>query len=1296
MSIITADKVEQQPKHRSLIFENVGSNQENLSLYIYDRSNPKNKEGAYKIPLYQAQPQEVDSDVADIELVHTHPLIFDTKDESNEYISPLSDGYVYVFVDGYLWRELKVIVGEKDLRLFSDVNLAFQKGFLVWKTRKNKEYANQGRREATCEQLTSIIVPNKIRGKQCKVEMAYSEVQWSWTQILKLGGMNPEDPRLNQGQALSENERTCPDRTIAAKARTKRMQLLDNLSDFERGFTNKGLIKNEQAVNQNISHFASEKLAPVVLSHGLHVARNHIDAILKIQIEIARVLHEIKGVKTGSQGQEVIVDSVKKAKFELAEKMINHFYQMNDAIIDGEIEVTGDEKAEKLQKEQLKFANKIKKWRDNGIDQQKLKKYLRYDHLLELSEEIKAQQLTLVELINKDTNVVKLAHCMEDFAYHNNGHYASGIDAIKDLALVLKIHPAHQYPTIILAKQDWDNLTTDATTSPTLLALVGEHPDQAPHPIAELFFGKPKKPATHNKPAGIELDTTDHKDPFNPKFSLERVQMVAADESFDDMDQQAVEQIGRRLSQALMGMSTGYLDLSLIASAKEGQAQTTAAYNQQVQGEKADSIATKKQLETELNTQTIKREKLQAQLKNAEQSLAKKVQGLDTKEAEYQKQHRLAEPEIKKLKAELGAIDKKFNKAQKSLRSINNQLAHIESKIKHLGSAHLSKNKGLMAALRIINQLENGQFTVLEMTAQDYHNGKFSEGFIALNARSRAEIARELSEEIRNLLRGQNNSRTSLVTSTGITVDTVEDVMHLRSKVNQLLEMAEKAQGVMAGEGASQLKLDVIALKEVADAQQFKTTSLAHEIEQLRQANVKLNADISKNTIANEKLADFAEATEKLANQKFLSNVTVDTLTKGNIGILGAVGLFEVINLTRSWEQFELSNPGTYKEFVGGIADFSAVVMTLAREAYVMKTGHPSKLQLEHLRIGEVNVPAQVKGWFTLTTWMYRANIAASVFSAVTSFFDAYTAIRRGDNDAAFGLATMGVGFGLMIYADAKALTLLMRSLIISSRAGWIGLLIVLVGAVIYFCFVDEELERWLKVNPWGTDAYGDGKKDWIGDNPYYCWQQRPDYAYHDLAQKLMAPQVHSDNVEKLYDTYTLAATDGMVSTYEDPTEAYFILSCPSNTAPNFINVEFAIKPRAGLFDFGGNDEEYQNIILGKALGRGQQWLQQFWDNVSITTISGGQGLRIDLNQYVCASLFKKLNTTRLTFRMRVKSYPKGRGRPVSAAFADNEFRLPVSERDEEGILEDNTEWQSTEVNLVLLNQALKIQLGID
>ena len=434
------------------------------------------------------------------------------------------------------------------------------------------------------------------------------------------------------------------------------MSALDNLSDFERGFTNKGLIINEKAVNKNISHFASEKLAPVVLTNGLHVTRNYIDAILKLQAEIARILYDIKGVKADGQGQEIIIDPIKKSKFELAEKMINRFYQMNDAILDGDIKISGDKNANTLQKEQLKFANKIKKWRNNGIDQHKLKKYLNYNKLLALSEEIKAQQLILVDLINKDLNVVKLKHCIEDFTYHSNGNYASGIDVIKDIALALKIHPAHQYPTIILDKQDWDNLTTNVTTSSVMLRLVGEHPDEAPHPIAELFFGKPKVAATQNKPASIELDLEDHQDPFNPKFSLERIQMVADDESFDELDKEATQQIGRRLSQALMGLSTNYLDLSLIASAHQGQAQTSAAFNQQIKSEKASSLTTKKQLEKETKANGIKQQQVRVQLARAEQRLTDKVKGLTAKEAEYIKQHRLARPEIKKLKDELGAI----------------------------------------------------------------------------------------------------------------------------------------------------------------------------------------------------------------------------------------------------------------------------------------------------------------------------------------------------------------------------------------------------------------------------------------------------------------------------------------------------------------------------------------------------------------------------------------------------------------------------------------------------------------
>ncbi|WP_283708976.1 hypothetical protein [Pseudoalteromonas prydzensis] len=1285
--VCSPDQVLTKAAHRELVFEGIGSDEENLSLIIRDDKNPNETDKVYKIPLYQARAQQTGANVADIELVCTYPMIYDTKDESDDYISNLSAGYVYVYVDGYLWRELQVIVEECGVVKFRDVNLAYQKGFLPWKKNKNKAYAKQGRRDATGQALSSIIVPNKIKGAQCSVEMAFSEVQWSWSQILKLGGMNPSDPRLNYGDPLSSEERDCPDRSVSTIARNKRMQKLDNLSDFENGFTQTGIIKNGAKIHRKIPHIAADKFAKVILNNGLSVVRNYVDAILKLQVEIASTLYEVKGVELGPDGQEVIKDPIKKANFELAEKMINRFYQMNDAILDGDITIKGDKDAQRLQAEQLKFANKIKNWRSSCLNETNLKTFLKYDRLLALADEIKSQQLVLIEILEQDINTVKFVHCMEDFAYHYNAHYASGFDVIKDIALVLKIHPASQFPTIILDKGDWDNLTTSTTTSSIMLKLVGEHPSEPAHPISKLFFGKPKKPATATKPAGIELDPQDHSDKFNPKFSIERIQMVAEDNSFNEIDKEAVEQIGRRLAQALMGMATGYLDLSLIASANQGQAQTAAAFNKQVQSEKSAGIAQQEQLKKQAELQTVQKQKLEAKLSQTEQTLADKVKGLEKTDAEYRRQHALAKPEIDKLKAELGAVDSKLNKAQKSLRNINNKLAHIELELAQTGSAKLSKNKGLMAALRIINQLENGQFTVLEMTAQDYHNGKFSKGFIPLNARARAEIAQELSKEIRDLVRAQNRSRTNITTARGPINATVDDVMHLRNKLTHLLDIADKAQGVLAGEGASQLKLDVIALKETVDAKQLNVTSLKDEIAQLKNNQLKLADDVRTNQHLNQKLAELATATEHLANQKFLSNASVNTLSKANIGILGAVGLFEVLNLTRSLEQFELTAKSA-KVFAGGALDFTAVVLTLVRESYLMKYGMPTEQQLLLLLEGDVNVPKGIQRVFKFSKYMYRANIAASIYSGVTSFIDGFDAIKRGDNDAAFGLLTMGVGFTLMTVGDAIALRGLLLGIKVGSRLGWIGLIIVLVGAVIYYLFVDDEIEAWLKISPWGTDAYGDDNSS--------SWRTRPDYALHDFAQLTTAPQVHSDNVEKLHDMYTIAQSRGAVTTYEDPTEAYLILTCPTNTAFNFIDVELAVKPREGLLDFFGNDDEYQNLVLGDSAGQGQNWRQTFWDNVLVTDLSSGQGVRLDLNQYNCTAIFKALNTTRITFRLRVKTYPKGKGASVSDAFKDNNFILPVSKRDEDGELEEPDKWLTTEVNLSLLNYALKEELGLE
>ena len=215
-----------------------------------------------------------------------------------------------------------------------------------------------------------------------------------------------------------------------------------------------------------------------------------------------------------------------------------------------------------------------------------------------------------------------------------------------------------------------------------------------------------------------------------------------------------------------------------------------------------------------------------------------------------------------------------------------------------------------------------------------------------------------------------------------------------------------------------------------------------------------------------------------------------------------------------------------------------------------------------------------------------------------------------------------------------------------------------------------------------GTGAYGDDNSS--------SWKTRPDYALHDFAQLTSTPQVHSDNVEKEQDMHTIATERGAITSYEDPTEAYLILTCPTNTAFNFIDVELDVKQR------DKENDEYQNLVLGDSVGQGQSWRQKFWDSVLVTDLSSGQGIRLDVSQYNCAAIFKALNTTRITFRLRVKTYPKGKGASVSTAFEDNKFILPVSKRDEYGELEEPNKWLTTEVNLSLWNYALKEEFGLE
>ncbi len=140
---------------------------------------------------------------------HDHfflPLIlrrYATSPADPEQIADLRDGWVYVYRNGYLWRELQVVQGT-----LRDVNL--------------KAFQGQDERPATGESDRVVIVPYKVNGEEQQIEIAYSEVQWSWARINALGGMDPDpnnEPRLASGTPMPEVSTA-----QAAENRSRRLQ----------------------------------------------------------------------------------------------------------------------------------------------------------------------------------------------------------------------------------------------------------------------------------------------------------------------------------------------------------------------------------------------------------------------------------------------------------------------------------------------------------------------------------------------------------------------------------------------------------------------------------------------------------------------------------------------------------------------------------------------------------------------------------------------------------------------------------------------------------------------------------------------------------------------------------------------------------------------------------------------------------------------------------------------------------------------------------------------------------------
>ncbi len=193
-----------------------------LQRSLYDALAPRGyvaRQGRYWIPVTTSR-ASLDSPSPEqcAELTAIAPL----RRNGNGDLAPLRNGWLYVFVNGRLWRE--VYCRGKDRRFnerdyyqferFEEVNLATKQGADV-------------RAPSALLDKAALVVPTSLPDDPApQVHLAFSEVQWTWEYLCRLGGMNADDPRV-----IPEVYQRYEGIEVDAVMQRERLQLLE-LADF--------------------------------------------------------------------------------------------------------------------------------------------------------------------------------------------------------------------------------------------------------------------------------------------------------------------------------------------------------------------------------------------------------------------------------------------------------------------------------------------------------------------------------------------------------------------------------------------------------------------------------------------------------------------------------------------------------------------------------------------------------------------------------------------------------------------------------------------------------------------------------------------------------------------------------------------------------------------------------------------------------------------------------------------------------------------------------------------------------
>lgn len=709
-----------------------------------------------------------------------------------EHIEALRpDGYVYIFMDGFLWRELKV----KECGMFSEVNL--------------EAYQGEHQRPATGEKDNRILLPYKSLGKKPKLHICYSEIQWSWWYILRMGGMNPEDHRLKKDKSGKRVAKIPSDIGVskqnAADLRKKRVEEID-LDSCSKNFQ-KEAVKDDQVFVQN------SKDAPKKVSEEIHRSSEIAHFCMTDSVGIARDLHaevirnyeaintevlRLKGLyKNGScvepkciYGKALTEYREQHSKYLMAEFIAEYVYMGPDRVKASDAwDKMDDDKKEAIEDREnfqgTKTADIIGKaavfalspmafFASQGgnpiaspyLDRSVLLEFLQFKKIEVLITKVKCAKANLVHWMNDEKEKHRFIASMHDYFSSELVNYEQGLATIRDLIVHLSDHPAGSYAHLLLDYEYFKSLTiSNEMSEDFILKLFGQNKwNGKEYPLYRWLFA-----AAGKDPENILEFTKSTPDKGLPEFNTNLF------EKANELDDKDSFQIGRRVFHLFNRIFATSFNQSYLQKSDE------ILKKKRIAKERKNLSKAKEILEQNIEDSNRKLGKLNGELKGAQANYQQSLDIENRNQAILNRNKSNAFELNQQIDEQMAGANSKESKAARnvSLKKFKSKWGKIQRTVQsELSRQRVLKEalKGVTRGQKSIDKIEQGKITgyskvkanphapvarmmaqlhdlpanmklkLVDMSVEDLRKGNFTQGIPILSKKSRGSMRKKLRE----------------------------------------------------------------------------------------------------------------------------------------------------------------------------------------------------------------------------------------------------------------------------------------------------------------------------------------------------------------------------------------------------------------------------------------------------------------------------------------------------------------------------------------------------------------------